>query len=1725
MASPCDRPPATPTGVKVIARAIEAKTHLNFKGRIVWDDVTEDTSGFHINTVDRFEVQWRAVDSDGDPVEVEHTALRAVTNPTGDTYRLKTDRATGDWNVGDQVKIRGCFPETDYNGTWKIINRIDLFTFEVKGNINPLQDAKRPGEVYNQSTKESFRRMVRNPQPKAALRKAQFVVLDSNHFNVTSVTNPSGTTYRVNTGPVNNYQVGDYIHLQNISPAKYNGVWKVTSIVDTDTFQVLGDTSGLAAGGAGDVYTATAGFRYTTREASGFSVGQQVRVEGNRPETDYNGTWPISNVSIQDNTFDVKPNRNPDNPLIDAEVVGTAYNEDDSLHVLIPHFPRPKTWSWQARVRARSGEGCWSSFSDWTNPLLPWEGADPLPPTPTYGFTPITFDTKGKGRDSKVRLLFTFDEVVHWDVPGGDHEDDMRAYAIQLDRSDDGVTWDGGPTRTHHRPSKDNDADTTITAVFHNIRRRYWYRCRVRSIDRFSRHGDWSAWTPAALPFDDNRPPAPTNVETWSKGTDRVPIRWDDPLVDVPIRGVSSVINGSATVTGTGTKYNTEVRDGTLLRFAGSTTTYNVKQVISDTSLILEGTYSESSGTKSTFLQEDDPDVAFYEWQIAKNTQVTNGTPDIFNHIYDHGRTRGNNVSVKVEPGDENLKFRARVRSIDAAHNRSPWISAWIRANHGGFANNSSTVTGDDGGIDQTVSSDGVPPATSPSANAAGYVGYIAAWWTAVGNADPINYEVHISTTSGFSTSAGTLLASTPGLSAVLTRYADGSPLIPGTNYYVKVVARDQDGAAASGAQAGPVTVKAQVSDGVPPSLSPAPFVIGSGDFIKAVWIGISNADPVSYEVHVGTVAGFTPTSATLFAVTDATTIMITRAPPMTGGGSRLVPGTTYFVKLIARDYDGAAAVGTEASAVAPGQVSDGSAPQQSPAVTQVLGGVGFLSVRWLPLTYGPRSATANPDPVTYEVHMSLTDPPVGDATTKVGETTGSAFFIKRTAAGVDLTYGTTYFVGLRARDADGIAAMGATLSGKLVPATGGDIAVGAVSADKILAGAITADKLTSNLAVSGRIVAANDQVNWQNVTRIEIDGQQGLRLILDDGVTENVLVSFPLDGNGPSFKGGIDADSIAATGPITFKSALNTMEPGAAITMSGAIPPPAAAPSVRATWPTLQFPGGQVGDPYTGLSYSASGGSGGALGVFYSVHMDVSTGGDWVIGEYNAAVGNLNRSLTYLLGNYRGDLRVLGACQGSTFIYVLYYEGGGYKIARHNRSNLALVDINEGVDGQVNNLRPGIFWDGTNLCLVTTATGGGSSRIRLRKYSFDLVGLTNQDLDVSIGVNASHTRTGGGVLATNSGQTLYYVTIRDNSANLPNSVVAFNPTTGLEPTYNRFGDGSGVAPDAITYNPNDGFFYSLPSGSEGEYHRHSDAYGLTDATNKVWWGVSWRDSDATGGLHETTLSPRLGTVWSRRSFAQVTWQTPPTDRGGTDDVDSTRVYAVQSATDPGAALASYWRQATVNSPASTTTLAALSTATAGVAGTAFPNVTNPGKLLSASGRTVLAGDDTFKSPVFALRCYRAGDNNLTIGTVFLWTPAQVDFENLPPGFAAGALGGPNNPANAGANTMDFVVPTGWGGVWRLLVQLRFAAGDTSGKTQVDITKNASQTAGGGTLMARSQRAGSNNAQTQTTEYVGVLAAGDYLEVNALTTGFARDLIGTTSAPGESFALWMYLGD
>lgn len=185
---------------------------------------------------------------------------------------------------------------------------------------------------------------------------------------------------------------------------------------------------------------------------------------------------------------------------------------------------------------------------------------------------------------------------------------------------------------------------------------------------------------------------------------------------------------------------------------------------------------------------------------------------------------------------------------------------------------------------------------------------------------------------------------------------------------------------------------------------------------------------------------------------------------------SGLSASSTYQIAVSTEDVSGTLSTSVYSSIFTTntaGGVSDGLPPLASPTPT-VTPLYGALEIRWTPLTIGTRSTTANPDIVIYEVHASTANGFTPSSATKILEVSGS-FAIIKTIAGTALTYGTTYYVKLIAKDLDGSAAAGSQGSEKTLQVDNGDLAADSVRANVIKAGTITATEINSDNLFVGK--------------------------------------------------------------------------------------------------------------------------------------------------------------------------------------------------------------------------------------------------------------------------------------------------------------------------------------------------------------------------------------------------------------------------------------------------------------------------------------------------------------------------------------------------------------------------------------------------------------------------------------------------------------------------------
>lgn len=227
-----------------------------------------------------------------------------------------------------------------------------------------------------------------------------------------------------------------------------------------------------------------------------------------------------------------------------------------------------------------------------------------------------------------------------------------------------------------------------------------------------------------------------------------------------------------------------------------------------------------------------DFDVARVEvWRSA----VSGFTPQDASSTLVNSIPRGGGVTTVFGPYGTVIFIK--LVAVDFAGNRSI-ASAQGSAAPGQIINTDISGT--------TIISDGLAPTATPaSVEVIGGVGALFARWPGIVNHDPVTYEVHVSTTTGFAPGVGTLLTTTAATSFTIKKLpgviptppaADTTALMYGTTYYVKIRATDVDGAGPYSTQGFATMMQVTGPDIAPASITTPKITVGSitGDLFAA---------------------------------------------------------------------------------------------------------------------------------------------------------------------------------------------------------------------------------------------------------------------------------------------------------------------------------------------------------------------------------------------------------------------------------------------------------------------------------------------------------------------------------------------------------------------------------------------------------------------------------------------------------------------------------------------------------------------------------------------------------------------------------------------------------------------------------------------------------------------------------------------------------------------------
>ena len=203
------------------------------------------------------------------------------------------------------------------------------------------------------------------------------------------------------------------------------------------------------------------------------------------------------------------------------------------------------------------------------------------------------------------------------------------------------------------------------------------------------------------------------------------------------------------------------------------------------------------------------------------------------------------------------------------------------------------------------------------------------------------------------------------------------------------------------------------------------------------------------------------------------------------------------------------------------GAISDGLAPTANPALTSnmVKSLFGAFAITFPPVS--------NSDAVTYEVFIKPTNSTgIVSDTYKILEVAGT-FAVIRTLADktTSLSYGTDYYIAIRAKDNDGVSTGAVTAVGPVqtLQVQNADLAADSVYANNIKAGEINASKMTTDLMFVDKTINVGESTSLNRIrlessitTPVTITGQAvKSRIFIGAGNYDDAGTSFYADNIG----------------------------------------------------------------------------------------------------------------------------------------------------------------------------------------------------------------------------------------------------------------------------------------------------------------------------------------------------------------------------------------------------------------------------------------------------------------------------------------------------------------------------------------------------------------------------------------------------------------------------------
>jgi len=255
-------------------------------------------------------------------------------------------------------------------------------------------------------------------------------------------------------------------------------------------------------------------------------------------------------------------------------------------------------------------------------------------------------------------------------------------------------------------------------------------------------------------------------------------------------------------------------------------------------------------------------------------------------------------------------------------------------------------------------------------------------------------------------------------------------------------------------------------------------FVASATDSILNIsWTASADASVQSYRVQLTTNADTSFASPLQEVYANSNTVSF--------GG--LSPNTTYRIRITTKYGTGLLStnhlIGT-ATLNASGSISDGQAPTTNPSISasNIKSLFGAFAITF--------PEVVNNDAVVYEVFIKTTNATgIVDAQYKVLEV-GGTFAVVKTLADktTALSYGTDYFIAIRAKDNDGVSTGTVTAVGPVqtTQVANADLAADSVFANNIKAGEIDASKMVTDLLFAEKTISVGESTS---LNRVRLDG------------------------------------------------------------------------------------------------------------------------------------------------------------------------------------------------------------------------------------------------------------------------------------------------------------------------------------------------------------------------------------------------------------------------------------------------------------------------------------------------------------------------------------------------------------------------------------------------------------------------------------------------------------